>query len=181
MMSRWGLDANLAPGFLIFGLYFFVRGIEDKRFLPLSGLFYGLSLYCYAVIWPIVPLLLLLQISYALAFRKIRIDRYSVSAALILGILAVPLLLFVCVNSGILPEIALPFMTIPKMGGYRGSEVAFSLSKMYQNLRTALSLLYHQNTGAPYDILLPWGLFYDIGRVFIVVGAVSLCICVVKN
>lgn len=55
MMSRWGLDANLAPGFLIFGLYFFVRGIEDKRFLPLSGLFYGLSLYCYAVIWPIVP------------------------------------------------------------------------------------------------------------------------------
>lgn len=181
MMSRWGLDANLAPGFLIFGLYFFVRGIEDKRFLPLSGLFYGLSLYCYAVIWPIVPLLLLLQISYALAFRKIRIDRYSVSAALILGILAVPLLLFVCVNSGILPEIALPFMTIPKMGGYRGSEVAFSLSKMYQNLRTALSLLYHQNTGAPYDILLPWGLFYDIGRVFIVVGAVSLCICVVKK
>ena len=39
MMSRWGLDANLAPGFLIFGLYFFVRGIEDKRFIPLSGLF----------------------------------------------------------------------------------------------------------------------------------------------
>lgn len=70
MMSRWGLDANLAPGFLIFGLYFFVRGIEDKRFLPLSGLFYGLSLYCYAVIWPIVPLLLLLQISYALAFEN---------------------------------------------------------------------------------------------------------------
>ena len=33
----------------------------------------------------------------------------------------------------------------------------------------------------PYDILLPWGLFYDIGRVFIVVGAVSLCICVVKK
>ena len=44
-----------------------------------------------------------------------------------------------------------------------------------------MSLLYHQNTGTPYDILLPWGLFYDIGRVFIVIGAVSLCICVGKR
>lgn len=179
MMSRWGLDANLAPGFLIFGLYFFIRGMENEKWLPVSGLFYGLSLYCYAVIWPIVPLLLLLQISYALAFRKIRINRHSILASAILGILALPLLLFLCVNSGILPEIALPFMTIPKMGGYRGSEVAFSFSQMYQNLRTALSLLYHQNTGAPYDILLPWGLFYDIGRVFIIIGAVSLVIRVV--
>ncbi len=27
MMCRWGLDANMAPGFLIFSLYFFVRGL----------------------------------------------------------------------------------------------------------------------------------------------------------
>lgn len=180
-MSRWGLDANLAPGFLIFGLYFFVRGMENEKWLPVSGLFYGLSLYCYAVIWPIVPLLLVLQIGYALAFRKIHINRYSILASAILGILALPLLLFLCVNSGILPEIALPFMTIPKMGGYRGSEVAFSFPQMYQNLRTALSLLYHQNTGAPYDILLPWGLFYDIGRIFIIIGAGSLVIRVVRS
>ena len=43
-MSRWGLDANLAPGFLIFGLHFFLKGLEERKFLLLSGLFYGLSL-----------------------------------------------------------------------------------------------------------------------------------------
>lgn len=174
MMCRWGLDANMAPGFLIFGLYFFVRGLECEKYLLLSALFYGLSLYCYAVIWPIVPLLLLLQCIYGLCHKKLRINRISLLSVLILFVLALPLILFVLINSGYLPEITLPFMTIPKTSGYRGSELATSFSTLVQNLRTALSLLYHQNTGSPYDVLLPWGLFYDIGRVFIVIGAFCL-------
>lgn len=180
MMSRWGLDANLAPAFLIFGLYFFIRGLEQEKYLLLSGLFYGLSLYCYAVIWPIVPIMLFLQIIYGLYHKKLHINKWSLLATFILFILALPLLLFVLVNSDILPEICLPFMTIPKMGGYRGSEIALSFSDMYSNLRTALSLLYHQNTGAPYDILLPYGLFYDIGRIFIIIGFFCLVFKLIK-
>ena len=173
-MSRWGLDANLAPGFLMFGFYFFIKALEQEKYFLLSALFYGLSLYAYAVVWPIVPVLVLLQSSYALMHKKMRINRYSIFSAILLFLLALPLLLFIMVNSEFLPEIRLPFMTIPRMGGYRGGEVAFTPVRMYTNLRTALSLLWHQNTGAPYDILLPWGLFYDIGRFFIVLGAAAL-------
>ncbi len=180
MMSRWGLDANLAPGFLIFGLYFFIRGLEQPKFLPLSGLFYGLSLYAYAVIWPLVPILVLLQSAYGLARKKLTLNPWSLFAGAILFVLALPLLLFLLVNQDFLPEICLPFITIPRMNGYRGSEVALTLPEMWQNLRTALSLLWHQNTGAPYDILLPWGLFYDIGRFFIVVGVIALSVRLVK-
>lgn len=32
MMSHWGLDVNLASGFLIFGLYFFILGVKRKNF-----------------------------------------------------------------------------------------------------------------------------------------------------
>lgn len=174
MMSRWGLDANLAPGFLIFGLTFFVKGLEQKKYLLLSGFFYGLSLYCYAVIWLIVPIMLILQIAYCLLHKKMRIDRWGLWASLILFLMAVPLLLFVMVNSELIPEISLPFMTVPKMGGYRGSEIALTVSGMWQNLRKALSLLWHQNNGSAFDILLPWGLFYDIGRIFIIAGTFSL-------
>lgn len=176
MMSRWGLDANLAPGFLIFGLYFFIRGLEEKKFILLSGFFYGMSLYAYAVIWPIVPIMLFLQILYCLIHKKIHIDRWSLSASLILFVIALPLLLFVMVNLEIIPEITLPFITIPQMSGFRGSEVALSISEMWKNFRAALSLLWHQNTGTPYDILLPWGLFYDIGRFFIVFGIIALSV-----
>ncbi|MCM1090121.1 MAG: glycosyltransferase family 39 protein [Butyrivibrio sp.] len=178
MMSRWGLEANLAPGFLMFGFYFFVRSLESerKRFLVLSAFFYGLSLYCYAVIWPIVPFMLLLQIIYGLRHGRLHVDRWSVLSAGLLFVMALPLLLFIAVNSGLLQEIRLPFMTIPVMEGYRGGEVAFTPNRMWSNLRTALSLLWHQNTGAPQDVLLPWGLFYDIGRVFSVLGAAVLAV-----
>lgn len=176
MMSRWGLDVNLAPGFLMFGLYFFVRGLERPVLLLLSALFYGLSLYTYALVWPVVPLILALQIAYCLIHKKIRIDRWSLLASLLLFFVALPLMLFVLVNSDVLPEIALPFMTIPKMSGYRGSSIAHTIPQMWANLRGALSILWHQKGGTPYAILLPWGLFYDIGRVFIVIGTVLLLI-----
>lgn len=71
MACRWALDANMAPGFLMFGLYFFVRGMNDNRYLLLSALFYGLSLYCYAVIWPMLPILLALQVCYGIRYHKI--------------------------------------------------------------------------------------------------------------
>lgn len=174
MLSRWGLEANLAPGFLMFGFLFFIRGMEKERFLLLSGFFYGLSLYCYAIVWPIVPFLLALQVLYCLWYKKMRISKWSLGAVAILFVMALPLLLFLLVNQGVISEITLPFITIPEMVGYRGAEVARSIPQMWENLRAALSLLWRQDVGSPYDILLPWGLFYDIGRVFIVVGVISL-------
>lgn len=174
MMSRWGLDANLAPGFLIFGMYFFIRSLEDKRFLVLTALAYGLSLYCYALIWPIVPVMLLLQIGYGFYHKKLTFNRWSISSCILLFIMAVPLMLFVLVNSGKIEQIELGFMTIPVMNGYRGGEIAWQWSDMWQNLRRVGTLLYRQDLGSPIDILLPYGLFYDIGRIFIVIGFLML-------
>lgn len=181
MMARWGLDASLAPGFLIFAFYFFIKALDNQRVLLLAALFYGLSLYCYAVIWPIVPFMLLLQISYGLYHRKLRINKWSLGATLLLFILALPLLLFVLVNSDIIPEIHLPFMTIPSSSGYRGGEVSLDLSQMYINFKTTVRLFLLQDTGSPYDIIEQWGLFYDLGRVFIVFGAICLIYHVVKS
>ncbi|MBE5865372.1 MAG: glycosyltransferase family 39 protein [Lachnospiraceae bacterium] len=181
MMSRWGLDANLAPGFLMVGLYFFVRGLEKEPYLLVSAFFYGLCLYCYAIVWLAVPIVLFLQIIYGLFHKKLRVSKWSLLSAGLLFVMALPLLLFVAVNQGWIAQIELPFMTIPEMGGYRGSEIAISIQQILTNLKTTLSLLWNQNTGAPYDILLPWGLFYDIGRVFIIFGAVCLVVKVVRS
>ena len=61
MLSRWALESNLVVGFLLFGLLFFIYGMEKQPFFILSAVFYGLSLYCYAAVWPIVPIIILLQ------------------------------------------------------------------------------------------------------------------------
>ena len=44
MMSRWGLDCNLAPGFMLFAAYFYIKGLDKQSYLILSAVMWGLSL-----------------------------------------------------------------------------------------------------------------------------------------
>ncbi len=179
-MCRWGLDANLAPAFLVFGLLFFVLGLDNNKYLISSALLYGIGLYSYAVIWPIVPVMLLLQIAYGVWYKKLKINKWSIISVCLLALLALPLLLFVYVNA-VGEQINLPFMTIPVMSGYRADELAISFGQMWMNIRRVITLLWRQNIGAPHDILLPYGLFFDVGRIFIVVGFVALVINMIKK
>lgn len=180
-MCRWGLDANLAPGFLVFGLYFFILGLEKPKYLLLSALAYGLSLYCYATIWPIVPVMILCQIVYCALHGKVSLNRYSIASAVLLFFLALPLMLFVVINSLQMQPIRLPFMTIPIMSGYRGNDLALSIPEMWNNLKRVGRLLLFQDVSAPYDIVMPYGLFYDIGRIFMVVGFFCLIIKMIRQ
>ncbi|MGX8774388.1 MAG: glycosyltransferase family 39 protein, partial [Bacillota bacterium] len=70
MLSRWALESNMAPNLLLLGLCFFLKGLEDGRFLPVSALFYGLALYAYSAVWPVMPGLLGLMLLYALRSIK---------------------------------------------------------------------------------------------------------------
>ena len=167
-MSRWGMDCNLAPGFVIFGLYFFVRGLEDNKYLMLSALMYGLSLYCYATIWPIVPLLILLQFIYGLFYRKIHFNHYLILSCLILALLAVPLLLSMLVNMGLLKEIRLPFMSIPRLVVMRNSEVSFS--QLPLKAGRLWSIMKLQSDDMPWNSTSKYGIYHAGTLSFFVLG-----------
>ena len=173
LMSRWALDCNLAPGFLLFGLCFFLRGLEDHRFFLLSALMYGLSLYCYATIWPFVPLALLLQAGYALRCGQIRFrgrdGLWLGLSVLELFFLALPLMLFLLVNWGVLDEIRLPFLSVPKLLVMRSSE--FSLSNIPKNTASLLRLLRYQSDGLLWNSPEGFGLFYYGTLPFSLIGA----------
>ena len=173
LLSRWALESNLAPGFLLFGLCFFLRGLEDHRFFPLSALMYGLSLYCYAAIWPFVPLALLLQAGYALRCGQLRLrgrDGLWIGLSVLeLFLLALPLLLFLLVNWGALEEIRLPFLSIPRLLVMRSGE--FSLSSLPENAANLLDLLLKQSDGLIWNSPEGFGLFYYGTLPFFLVGA----------
>lgn len=172
LLSRWGLESNLAPGFLLFGLCFFLRGLEDHRFFLLSALMYGLSLYCYATIWPFVPLILALQAGYALWCGRLRFrGRDGLCVGLSVGVLfllALPLMLFLLVNWGWIDEIRLPFLSIPKLVVMRGGEI--SLSRMPENGANLWSIFLHQWDGLLWNGTKPFGLFYHGTLFFFFVG-----------
>ena len=176
MMSRWGLESNLAPGFLILGLLFWILGMERPQWFLLSALCYGLSLYSYATIWPIVPVVLVLQLVYGLWKKKMRWSKWLVCAMFLLIAMGLPLVLFLFVNMGILPELKIGCFSIYRMTQFRSGELAHSLQEIWANIKNVGYLLKNQDVGRPYDVIMPYGLFYDMGRILIVIGVITVIV-----
>ena len=171
MLSRWALESNLAPGFLLFGSYCFLRGTEEARFLPLAGLLYGLALYAYATIWPVLPAVLLLQGWYCVRHGRLRMSGWLLSALVILGLLALPLLLFLAVNLGWIPEIRTPLLSIPKLLYLRSEEL--SLRNLPGNLKNLAQILWTQSDGLPWNSGGPWGLLFPLSLPFTGLGLIN--------
>lgn len=170
MLSRWGLESNLAPGFLLFGLYFFQRGIENSKFFLLSAFCYGMSLYCYATIWPVVPLILLLQTFYLLWIKSLKIDHWFIVSVLLLALLAAPAFLFLLVNKEILPEIRTPLLSIPKLLYMRDNEISLNPVALLNNWRNTFHMLIQQNDGLYWNCTDQFGLYYKEMLPFAIIG-----------
>ena len=131
MMARWGLESNLAPGFLLFGFYYFLKGCDNNKYFLISALFYGCSLYCYSTLWVYVPLVLILSAVWMFWQGKLKINRYIIGAVIILAVMAVPLILFVMVNMGWMEEIHTGLFSVPRLVAMR--EDGYSLSHIPGN------------------------------------------------
>lgn len=170
MLSRWALESNLAPGLLLIGLCLFLRGREDSRFLPPAALVYGLSLYAYSAIWPVMPALLLLL---GLYLRPKRDRRLWLSLA-ILAALALPLLAFLAVNLGWIGEFSLGPFSVPKLVRMRASEI--SLRAVPENARNLLHILLTRSDGLIWNTPERGGLFYPLFLPLALIGLAALCV-----
>lgn len=179
MLSRWGLESNLAPGLLLFGLYFFVKGIENKKYFLVSALMYGMSLYSYATIWTIVPIILVFQCVYCILLKKIRMCKEIVLSGVIVFLLALPLVLFLFVNYGLIDEIRLPFISIPKLLYMRTGEISFR--NISSNLKNLWSIIVTQSDGLIWNATERYGLFYKWSLPFFFLGLFNLIDNTVKS
>lgn len=178
LMSRWGLESNLAPGFILFGLLFFVKGLENPRWLMVSALIYGLSLYTYATYWIYIPFIILFSLIYCIACGKIRFDGNLLLSGLILAVLATPLLLFLAVNNGYIEEIRLPFMSIPELLYMRSSEISFD--EKARKLELVKDVFIEQSDGWIWNSPSKYGLFYFVSAPFAVFGLAYCLVRIVK-
>lgn len=180
MLSRWGLEANIAPAFLILGLYFWILGIEqNKQYLILATIFYGLSLYCYAPMWIVVPIILLFQFLYSIFYEKIKIDKYLVIAIIMLFVIALPLMLFVLVNLGVINEIKTSFISIPKMDSFRSGEIS------PKHIKTSIyyfwNLMIQQSDNLPHNSINQFGIYYKFSTPLILLGIVKSFNNIIKS
>ena len=174
MMSRWALESNLAPAFLLFGLYFFILALEKHPwYYLLSALMYGLSLYTYAILWLVVPIILLLQIIYVLAMKRARINWYTAGFVVLLGLIALPLLLLNVVNHYWIPEIRTSLFSIPELAAWRSGDLRFSNLFHLTTFSNLFSLLTTQTDGWIRSAFPQFGLYYLFSLPLILLGIVQ--------
>ena len=127
MHSRWGLESYLLFPMSIISCFclFWAFLKYKKRWFFLAGISFGLTLYTYAVSYLILPIFLAIVFLYSLINKKVTWTE-CFCFAIPLGILALPLILMLLVNNGIIPEITTSFLSVPEMFFYRGSEFSFS-------------------------------------------------------
>ncbi|MBR1477565.1 MAG: glycosyltransferase family 39 protein [Lachnospiraceae bacterium] len=180
--SRWGLESNLAPALFLITVFFLLKAInKDIKYLIPAGIFAGLSLYAYAVVWLVLPLFL---VCAAIVFRKKLfpkgIGRYHIIAGLLLFALALPLLLFVAVNMGIIPEIRTDIISIPRLILFRSNELDFR--NIIDNLRPAFEILVFQRDSAyPQLTNNSVGSYYSFTTVFSIFGIACMLYELIKG
>ncbi len=90
LMSRWGVAYIYVPTLISMAMYFFIRGVRQKKFLPLGFFLFGLSMYTYFPGLYVAPLLLFG--GCVLLFLKTRFKTFQKSILLGVLLFAVTLL-----------------------------------------------------------------------------------------
>lgn len=171
VLASWGLESNLLPGFLLFGTYFLIKQEDGAKNLCLSALFFGLSLYCYSAIWPVIPVLIVGEIAYLFYVKKIHITKYLFAFVGILVVFALPLVLFLLINKGYMNQIDTKVFSIPKLVAMRSDEI--SLDKVGDNLSNMFGIIIKQDDGLYSNTTKEFGLYYKGMLIFALIGLIA--------
>lgn len=178
MMSRWGLESNIFPAFLLIGTWLVFLSLKRNSFLPLAMFVFALSLYAYGTAYFFVPLFLLGILLYLLRHGKIR----SITLLISIGVFvltALPILLFLLVNIYQLDSMQLLGFSIPRLPSTpRFSTISSLLSHRFftdsfTNFLDLLDLLFGtQSDGLIWNSIHPYGYMFHFSTPFLIFGLV---------
>lgn len=181
MLSKWGLESNLAPAFLLFGFFFLIKGLNNNKFWIFSAIFYGLALYAYSITWVVIPLTLILFAAYMIFIKQKFSIKYTLISVAVLFVFAVPLLLFLMVNKGLIPEIKTSFISIPKLLSMRDSEIALKNLISLNTYKNFFNVVINQNDSMIWNTIPDFGLYYKISIPFMILGIIRVTSNTVKS
>lgn len=167
IQSRWGLESSSCTFGLITGYYFLLKSLKKIKYLYWAMVFYSIALYSYAVTWIFILFYIAIFLGH-LWFVNKKIRNHILGALCLLFIFALPLLLFILINYGLIDEIKAKYLSIPRLIYWRGNEWG------YDNLAIKFSAL-HSIFIKPKDLFIfsyipKFGLFYPLSLLFIVIG-----------
>ncbi|MDL2273113.1 glycosyltransferase family 39 protein [Oscillospiraceae bacterium OttesenSCG-928-G22] len=178
MQSRWALDCNLLPHFLLFAFLFLYKGITNNKFLYLSMVFFAGAMYSYGIAWFTVPPLLVAFAVYLLWSKKAQISDILISAGVFVT-LSLPILLVMIVNFFKLPTVETPLFTAAFFqNSVRSNDLLFfseNIGKQFlENVSTFVRVVLLQEKDLPWNAIPEFGTMYLFSLPFLIAGLLAL-------
>lgn len=174
MASRWSLDCNLMLGMSTVFLYYLYIAIKKKSYRSyiIAGILGGIVLYTYCLSWVVMPLFLLLSLSYVAYIKQINVKQLF-CLGVPMFVVALPLIIFQFVNIFNLEDIRIGSLTIGQIPVYRSE--SFYISDYFINLfEAAKNVLSHD--GLPYNAFSAHYTLLRISVPFVILGLISMFI-----
>lgn len=165
MQSRWALDCNMLPHMFIIGLFFLLKGLDEKkRYLYISMLFFALCMYSYGIAFYTVPVFLLVFCVYVLIKKLIRVREALISVG-VYFLISWPIYLTMFINTAGMETIKTPFVTIPFFpDSVRSQDILFFVDnkgeQLISNIKSLVHIFIEGDT-------LPWNTITGFGTIFL--------------
>jgi len=176
MISRWALESNLLPLFLLLGIYFVVLGSEKPVFLLAAAPAFALSLYAYGTAYIFLPCFLILSLIVLIRRGALRPQTF-LPACLLFIVIALPVTLCNVINVLGLNEMKIFGFTLPVLTETSQTATTVigegTISAALANFRDFLKLLWTQSDSLLYNSIPGFGLFYVFGLPTALLGLIS--------
>ena len=165
LASRWGLEANLLPFVFLIAFACLLESTRENDWFIAASVFLALCLYAYGPAYALIPVFLGFAVPILLVSRRVRVPTMLAGLA-VFALMAVPIGLFVYINTVKLNSISYGPVTVPRLPGqprFEGQAAFFGgeiLHSLKTNARRLASLLWIQNDGQPWNTVEPYGYFY---------------------
>ena len=169
MSEHWGLEAYLMMSFVIMSMSLQIHAITTGKPILyfLTGMFWGLTLYTYALSYIIVPIFFLISFAVLIVYKKLNI-RNAMLAGIPLLILSFPLLIQQFVMMGLIQPFSFyGIVDFWDTTHYRGHDI--STKFFIENLTKSFWYIYVADH-RPYDANPAYGNMYYISIPFILIG-----------
>lgn len=157
MMFRRGLEVYILYNCFALSLLILYCAIKKNstQLYAFAGAAFGITLYCYAMTYMIIPAFLAVSVPLLLRAKRINIKQLF-AFGIPIFIFALPLILLVLINHDVIPEIVTPYFSIPKLWLYKESDIALS---NIRNVLTSMRSVF-LSCRITYDAIAPYYTMY---------------------
>jgi 4-amino-4-deoxy-L-arabinose transferase and related glycosyltransferases of PMT family len=172
MVSRWSLESNLLPFFLILGVYFMALSLRRPSAIIPAAVSFALSLYAYGTAFIFLAMFLVFGVFWLIRYNAVRLPYFLPAFALFI-LIALPITVCQINNVTGVTDMTLWGLSLPKLTESRQAATTIlggGISSVTENYGAFLSMLWNQSDGLSFNALPFYGIFYFFGLPFVIIG-----------